>query len=343
MEDLQERCLKRLRDLPFVRAATLAKPQRSSEYGVEKRLALETAAGRRVMPCEIYVSHLRRETAQFLIHTGRRRQGLIVFAPRIGRDLGDLFEHASVNFVDAAGNCYLHLSDNYVARFQGRSAAPQARTDRGLRAPAYRALFGLLVKPDLVDTTSRGIAAAVDVSPQTANELRHRLVTQGLVLKAGGRWRWGPGGRKDAVALWLAGFAATLAPSLVIGRFRAKETDPRELERRLEPLLDGACEWRYGGGAAAERLTGHYRGDRTILYLHNAPEDLWTRVRLVRDVSGPIILARAPGALAFESPQARCVHPLLAYADLLAEGHERARDAAGELQSRFLTHLDDAG
>src|SRR3954451_5359187 len=107
------------------------------------------------------------------------------------------------------------------------------------------------------------------------------------------------------------------------------ETAPDKLEQRIEPLLDAACDWRYGGGAAGMRLTTYYRGDRTVLYTQKPPADLPTRLRLVRDASGPIMIMRVPGRLAFESPAARCVHPLLAYADLLAEGHERASEAAG--------------
>jgi hypothetical protein len=88
------------------------------------------------------------------------------------------------------------------------------------------------------------------------------------------------------------------------------------------------------------RLTGHYRGDETVLYVRDPPPDLWNRLRLVRDTSGPLTLRHAPGRPAFDSPDTSCVHPLLAYADLVAEGHDRAREAAGELYARFLVDLE---
>jgi hypothetical protein len=69
---------------------------------------------------------------------------------------------------------------------------------------------------------------------------------------------------------------------------------------------------------------------------------LWSRLRLVRDASGPVSLLHIPGRAAFDSPDSRCVHPLLAYADLLAEGHDRAREAAGELHARFLMSAKEA-
>ena len=53
-------------------------------------------------------------------------------------------------------------------------------------------------------------------------------------------------------------------------------------------------------------------------------------------------MVRSPGALAFRSPHPETVHPLLVYADLLAEGHDRAREAAAELSARFLTPLTES-
>jgi hypothetical protein len=337
-EELIRECLGSLRALPFVRGARLTRIKEREE--VDARLAVDTPTGVYALPCEIKRSHLSHETGQFLVHFAERHPGLMVLAPAVGRELGDLFERAGVNFVDALGNCSVRLADRYVARIQGRKGADVSRVDRGLRAPAYRALFALLVRPKLLEASTREIAANTGVSPQTANDLRRWLVEQAFVLEAGGRKRWGPGRRKLAIELWLAGFTTVTLPNIAMGRFRSSESDLIHFEQRIEPLLDAACSWRYGGGAAAQRLTGHYRGDRTVLYVNDAPADLWRRLRLVRDASGPVVLNRAPNLPAFESPHPRCVHPLLAYADLVSEGHDRAIEAAGELHSRFLLDLE---
>ena len=340
-EDLVHRCLAHLSALPFVERAVLH--TRSLADDLDGSVELDTLDGRETLPCEVRRGHLGRESAEHLAHIQTRHPGLIVLAPAVGREIGDLFERSGVNFVDAAGNCSLRIGRRYVARIQGRAAAKRAVVDRGIRAPGYRVLFALLVKTDLVAAPSRDLASAVGVSPQTANDMRRRLVEGGLLLEARGHRDWAPGRRKDALASWLEGFATTLAPSLLIGRFRAMERDPEALERRIEPVLDAACTWRYGGGAAAARLTEHYRGDTTLIYTLDAPTDLPARLRLVPDPrSGPIVLARAPGVVAFESPGARSVHPLLAYADLLSDGGDRAREAAAELHRRYLVELETA-
>jgi hypothetical protein len=100
--------------------------------------------------------------------------------------------------------------------------------------------------------------------------------------------------------------------------------------------------WRWGGAAACTRLTGHFRGDRTTLYVDASHHALATSLRLVPDNSGTVTLAVKPGPLAFQAPVADCVHPLLAYVDLLSENDERARQGAAELFRRYLEPLERA-
>jgi hypothetical protein len=335
-DQLLASCLEHLRDLPFVRRAKILISKGNGQPSSDGQLSIATATGTTKLPCEIKRAHLRQESAQLLIHIGKNTPGLTVLAPTVGRELGDAFEHAGLNFIDAAGNCHIKLGDRYLARIQGRAALPRAQIDRAFRAPAYRVLFVLLARPALIDATSRAIAGEAGVSPQTANDLRRRLVERGFVLATKKRHMWAPKRFQDARAFWLSGFSASLAPSLMLGRFRAKESDPAELELRLEPQLDALCDWRYGGGAACMRLTGFYRGSRTVLYIRDPAIDMFKQLKLTPDRSGPIVFMRAPGQIAFESPEPRSVHPLLTYADLSADSDERAREAAGELYDRFL-------
>jgi hypothetical protein len=333
-DPLPAQCLEHVRSLPFVKRASLRASQTQVRGALE--LVLHTPEHRYVLPCDVQRSHLSHEAGQAVLHVAGVRSGLTVFAPAVGRALGDVFEQGGVNFVDAAGNCSLRLGDRYIARIQGRSGADRKPAGKGLRAPAYRALLAMMIQRELVDAPSRAIAAEAGVSPQTAIDLRKHLVAQGYVLRTRNHHAWAPGREREVMTLWLTGYSTTLAPSLAIGRFRAKEADTEALERRIEPILEGTGAWGYGGGAAAQRLTGYYRGDRTILYMTDAPADLATRLRFAKDESGPISLARAPGRVALRSAEPKCVHPLVAYADLLAEGDDRARDAARELYEQFI-------
>ncbi len=336
--------LDQIKLLPFVKAVHIlaSKSREKPDAQIDATLVLETDSGSHRFACEVTRTHVSREAAQRFIHLARELPELLVLAPAIGRDIGDLFERERVNFIDLAGNCHVRISDRYVARIQGRKPVSAPVIDKGLRAPSYRVLFVLLVNKELVDASARGLAqASGNVSPQTANDLRARLVELGLVLRTKAHHRWAPRGWKQGLELWLAGFTTTLFPSLITGRFRAKERDMAALESRLAQELGNIGSWRWGGGAAAQRLTHYYRGDRTIVYMAAPPSDVAKRLLLVPDPSGPVLIASSPGPMAFTGPCADTVHPLLVYADLLAEGHDRASDAAGEIHARFLTEGKD--
>ena len=332
--------LDHLRALPFVSGAYLVADATGRNLQhlpqVGAHVVLETPDGETHCPIRRLTSHLSREVAAGLVHLGRDVPGLLVFAPAVGRDLGDLFAREGVNFMDLAGNCHLRIADRYIARIQGQATAHSTTLDKGLRAPSYAALLALLIDPTLVGGTTRVIATVAGVSPQTAADLRARLVEQGFIHHVRGQHRWAPQGWTHARDLWLAGWTTTLFPHLLVGRFHARERDVGSLEARLAPMLTGLVPWRWGGGAAADRLTHYYRGDRTVIYVEQAPADLARRLGLMPAADGTVLLVRSPGPLGFHGPRADTVHPLVVYADLLTEGHDRARDAAREIAQRYL-------
>src|SRR5262249_18266029 len=105
--DLPARCLEHLRALPFVKRATLrAQTPRGRQPSA---LAVYPPEKRYVLPVELRRGPLGHGAAQAVLHLAETRPGLIVFAPAVGRDLGEVFERGGVNFVDASGNCFLRL------------------------------------------------------------------------------------------------------------------------------------------------------------------------------------------------------------------------------------------
>ncbi|MDF2696920.1 MAG: hypothetical protein K0S65_5303 [Labilithrix sp.] len=341
--DVLEPYLERLRALPFVREARVLelKPTRRAEAQPDAEVLVRTPAGRTTLAAELKRTHLSREAAERLLHLRRASpiasRGVILFAPLVGRELAERFGRAQLNFVDLAGNCHLQIDERYLAHIEGRRPESHPTSLRALRAPTYQVLFALLVKPDLVNAPARVLAeAAGGVSPQTAIDARTRLHEQGLLVGSSKAPKWSLNGRKGALDLLIAGVARPLAPSLASGRYRARERDTARLEITLASRLNATTTWRWGGGAACQRLTGDHRGETTIIYVDRVTPTLASELELVADRNGPISICRRPTPLAFESPTAETVHPLLAYLDLLAEGGERASDAAGEIASRYL-------
>jgi hypothetical protein len=335
-----------LKELPFVRDVLVnAREVTLADHRFDGQVEVWTPEGQSVFLVEHKRSHLGQEVAERVLSIRRDVPNLLLFCPSVGRRLAERFGREGLNFVDLAGNCHVRIADQYLAHVEGRRGDAKPPSERGLRAQSYRVLFAMLVQPELTKATARAIAeAAGGVSPQTAIDTRSRFVERGILLDTARGPVWAPRGWKDALDLFIQGFMTTLAPQLAIGRFRAMQRDPDALEAELQMRLAalGDVEWRWGGGAASARMTGYFRGDQTVLYVKEARHGLAKLLHLRPDSEGPVRLSTAPGPLAFESAVHDCVHPLLAYVDLLAEGDERARDGAAEIYRRYLAPLERA-
>jgi hypothetical protein len=343
LDDDAEPYLRRLRELPFVRSAAIALAPRRKNHDVDAIVSLRTPTGSKRLPTEIKRSHLTREMGHMMARLGALHENLLLFAPAVGRDLGAELAAAGVNYMDLAGNCDVRLGGSYMAHVEGRRIEVPA-VAKSFRAPAYRVLLALLIDPALVSATARTLAeAAGGVSAQTALDLRERLLERGILVRKGQGLAWRPRGRREGLDVLVSGFTSTLQPNLALGRFRPMEQNVARLEASLESTLGEARAWRWGGGAASQRLTGHYRGDRTHVYVLGAlPPDLGKALRLLPDPNGNLSFALCPGPLSFEGPRPDAVHPLLAYLDLLSESEQRAREGANEIYDRFLAkELDE--
>lgn len=324
-----------LRALPFVTAATVA---HAAKGEADARLRLKTPTRTVTLSVLEISGALDRFRARGVLDTmGARGDGWILFAPAIPADLGRELAQRKTNFVDRQGNCFLALGTRYMAHVEGRTAPARPPQDRSLRAPGYQTLFALLAKPALLDAPLRTLAMEAGVSRQAAVDARARLDAGGEVLATRRGRVWSPKGWRDTLDRWLVGWRDTLRPRLVLGRFTPAERDPEALEARIAPALDALGPWRWGGTAAGFRLTGHYRGPRTVVHLDAAVSDarLAKALRALPDPAGSLVVLRAPGPVAFEGATDDTVHPLLAYAEM-NDGDERALEASVELRARYL-------
>jgi len=334
---LLEPYLDHLRALPFARAVRIV-PSAKGQAPEAYQVAIRTPDCEERLRVELKTSHLSADLVERWAGETRPKR-TILFVPAVGRDLGDRLEQLDVPFVDRAGNCYVNLSDRYVSRIQGRRAAQRPAADKGMRAPAYRALFALLADPGLAGAPIRTLAEAAAVSRQAAADILPRLQSMGLAYAKKKRFAWTTQGSRKAIDLFIAGYSTTLRPQLALGRFRTPAKDPAQLEQQLIDAWRGEAwpAYRWGGGAAAMRLTGHYHGPQTVLHVDALPADLLKVLKAIPDKHGPLEVLGLPGPLAQRGLSDDTVHPLLVYAELLREQSDRARETAQDILDRWLT------
>jgi hypothetical protein len=313
----------RLRTLPFVRGARARAGS----------IVVTTPAGKFELVADLRKSHVGRAGGEALLAKHQGDPNVVVLAPLIGAELGGRLADAEVNFVDADGNCFVKLDDRYIARIQQATRGRREESaSGGIRAAGYQVLFGLLANDQLRLSTVRALAAATGVSMAPAHQIRGRLVEQGLAWRGhDGQFSWFPDRFDDAVAMFVTGYGTVLRKKLLVGRFRTPDQDVDACERRIADALRDHPVWAFGGGSAAQRITGHYHGPNVTLHLHEPTRQTLRAIKAIPDRDGPLVVLRSPGAGGLEGPKPHVAHPLLVHAELLHEGGERAREAAIEV------------
>ena len=332
-----ERYLAHLKDLPFVKGArAVLDPKGTNRVQADALVRLQTPKGAFELWAEVKRTHLTRPLVDAVL--GRTQIGVrkdwMLLAPHIGTEIGRHLRENRANYVDAAGNCFLVLGQEYIAYVEGRRPERKAPMDRGIRGPGHQILFTVLARPELLNAPVRILAEAAGVGKTAAAETVNRLDQEAIVGVDHERRRLL---RVQPLRdRWLAGYATTVRPRLLMGRFHTNDPGPEAREERIERELGETTTWAWGGGAAAMRLTGHYHGPHTILHLEHPLPNVGKRLKAIPARDGPLIILGVPGRIAFEGAKPRTVHPLLVYTELLATGDERAREAAQEVWNRYL-------
>jgi len=330
--------LDQLRKLPFVKGVE-AEPQITRANGIQADalVRLRTPRGERKLWVEVKRTHITRPLADGLLARTPMdiRTKWVLFAPYIGAETGRHLRENGTNYIDAAGNCFLAIKQDYIANVEGRRPERKTPLERGIRGPGHQILFAVLARPELLNAPVRILAGAAGVGKTAAAEMVKRLEEEGLV--GADREQRRLLRVKAVLDRWLAGYAATVRPQLVMGRFRTNDPGAEAREDRIERELGETTTWAWGGGTAAMRLTGYYHGPDTVLHLEHPLPDLGKRLKAIAAEDGPLIVLGVPGRVAFEGALPRTVHPLLVHTELLATGNERAREAAQEVWSRYLT------
>ncbi len=150
--------------------------------------------------------------------------------------------------------------------------------------------------------------------------------------------------RGALIEKWTAGFVERLRPKLVTHRFHA----PRHDWWREADLATAGLLW--GGEVAAARLTDYLKPGHLTIYARFLPSAWIVRAGLAPDPDGEIEILSPFWSQAVEERWRRpgthlphdCVHPLLVYADLLADGDDRDIETARRIYDTFLRPIAEA-
>lgn len=267
-------------------------------------------------------------------------EGLLV-ADYVNPQMADKLRQQGVQFIDAAGNAFIDQHPVYLY-VTGKKDLPafmpaKAGAKRAFEPTGLKVIYAFLCRPELVNLPYREIAKTADVALGTVGWVLNGLKAANLI-----RERKGKNGRRltnyrRLFDRWVEVYPEKLRPKLKIGEFFAG--DPYWW-KGINIREYGGC---WGGEIAAALYTGYLKPVVATVYM---PE--YERNRLLNKAR----LHKATDKINEEEPgivhiykkfwpdlddegneinkwiEENLVHPVLAYADLVATGDPRNMEAA---------------
>jgi len=335
LKDIYE---EQLSALPGVLSHRILEPPADPyDLDVDAVLVLNTQAGSHHLFVRQLKSHISREMATHLALRYERLKPVLVLAPHVGSGVAATLTKSGINYLDAKGNCHISIPPFFLHLERTSAKSTPSVTNSGIRGPGFQVLFAYLADPRLLCAPIRTVAEVAGVSRQPVLAMQHRLLNEKFILGSKARVQWHPRRREAALALWLQGYQTTVRTSLIAGSYRTRDQNPHSLEAQIMKAL-AKEDFRWGGTAAGFRMTGDYRGERTVVHMNAGVPELAKRLRGLADPNGNLLFMRTFGSINW-SPQRETVHPLLVYSEMLSDGSERAREAARALHDRYLAPI----
>ncbi len=303
-------------------------------------LAAGTRSARYAVECKTVVDRI---TTLALVKSHFADQPLpgLLVAPYLSPRMAEQSRAMEQQFIDTAGNAYLHADGLYVFVSGQRPVDAKASPSvRGTGNPtALRMIFALLCEPALVHAPYREIVAASGVALGAVGTVFKELAARGFLLASNEARQRRLYATHRLLDDWVANYPSVLRPKLHARRFQA--ADPAWW-KNVDLASLGAC---WGGEVAADRMTGYLKPATQTLYvkpsaMRQAMSHLVSRYRLRPQPNGPVEILESfwefpPG----DSPRQDLAPPVLVYADLMATLDSRNIETANLIRQNDLSHV----
>lgn len=255
-------------------------------------------------------------------------------------NLGERLREAGIQYMDTVGNSWIHQPPLHVFvqgnRRPGRAVDAQAPTGKAMQKAGLKVVLQFLKTPDLVNEPYRTIADRAGVALGAVGDVIKDLQASGLVVQR-------PSSKDRQIAdfgrlldKWTEAYPLKLRRGLLLGRFVAED---RPWWQKIVPQNYGVL---WGGEVATQQHTWYLTPRDVTIY--TTKEHIPALAKAGR--------LRVPQRLQLDEPLVEIferfwqpdegeegtglVHPIIAYADLVATGEARNLEAADRLREEFI-------
>lgn len=258
--------------------------------------------------------------------------------PYVSVRQGEQLRAQGTYYADAVGNAWFRHPE-LVVSVQGQPrprASVPAVVSPALQVQVLRLLFQLVLVPALATYAVPQLAAHTQLPVVAVRRVLRHLAGQGF-WQENAPLGSSPLLLPNPAQYWATHYAAVLRRRLNAHCYSPR--NPADLAGWPRRVLPAACLW--SGEAAAHLLLGQPSPPTNLTLYSQLPRtQIVQRLDLVPNTHGPIEIlnAFAPSSC-FAPGDARCVPPLLVYADLLASQRPPAEALAQQLRTALLADL----
>jgi hypothetical protein len=267
----------------------------------------------------------------------------LLVADYVNPNMAERLRNADIQFLDTAGNAYINAPPLYIHIKGNRKPDVTTQHEQTIRAftqTGLKVVFAFLCNPNLVKAAYRDIAGQAQVALGTVGWVIGDLKAMGYLIDRGKRQTRRLNNYYDLLDRRVELYPALLRPKQFLGVFNKHNlTDEEQMNLNIKEY-----DAYWSGEAAGNEHTGYIRAEVDMVYIpeHRAG-DLIRRLKLFKggDKAHGIIKLYKPF---WQKPEAYngYVHPVLAYADLIATGDARNIETAKLIKDEYIKPLGQA-
>ena len=257
---------------------------------------------------------------------------VLLVTPYIPPAIAKTFAKEGVNYIDKAGNSYIHHAHLFIFITGKKREIPiKTNKSRAFGEAGTKLLYELLRRPEHVNLSFRELASLTHLSLGSVGTIFQELTQWGFVSKAKKRVLLE---KETLLKRWLIAYSEVLRPKLIMKRMRPlsstfyKDWDTLDLS-----IISSQTQW--GGEPAGCILTKNLTPATYTIYTDTSWQNIGKTLGLIPDEEGRIEI------LSHFSTEAskNTVSPLLVYADLMVSGDSRNREVAKIIENNELSYL----
>lgn len=277
-------------------------------------------------------------TIGFIAEIAKQLPGKFLFITEyVNPNIADRLSDLDIPFIDIAGNIYINEPNLYIF-IKGNKAVGivgKKEVTRAFQPTGLRLIFALLCNRDLINCPYRDIQRLANIALGTVGWAMKDLREGGFLIELGRKKRKLIN-KEKLFEKWVENYNERLRPKLILGRYEAKNLD----WWKNALITNFGAYW--GGEVVGAKITNYLKPEVVTVYIRDKHTHLVKFIveNNIKDKhNGNIEVLNAFWPKELNYTNHEFVHPIIAYADLLAIGDARNIETANIIYEKEIARL----